>query len=60
MKLAALVAALLLPATVAGKSPWLRLRSAHFELYTDAGEKGGRDALVRLERIRRVFTASAG
>lgn len=34
---------------------WLHLLSPHFELYTDAGEKAGRDALQRLELIREVF-----
>jgi len=34
---------------------WLQLASPHFELYTDAGEKAGRDALGRLELIREVF-----
>lgn len=34
---------------------WLQLASPHFELYTDAGEKSGRETLQRLELIREVF-----
>jgi tetratricopeptide (TPR) repeat protein len=34
---------------------WLHLTSPHFELFTDAGERAGRDALRRLELIREVF-----
>lgn len=54
----ALAAALL--AAVPAAAAWLRLASANFELLTDAGEKQGREALVRLERIRSVFGGAAG
>jgi tetratricopeptide (TPR) repeat protein len=34
---------------------WLRMKSPHFELYTNAGERAGRQTLRRLEEIRHVF-----
>jgi len=36
---------------------WLRIRTPHLEVLTDAGEKTGRSALNRLEDIRRVLDA---
>ncbi len=39
----------------AAKEGWLELRSAHFDIITDAGEKRGREVAVRLEQMRRVF-----
>lgn len=59
MILARAFAAALL-AAVPAAAAWLRLASANFELLTDAGEKQGREALVRLERIRSVFGGAAG
>ena len=38
---------------------WLRLRSANFELYTDAGERRGREVVLELEQFRSVFGAQA-
>ncbi len=37
------------------KSKWLRISSDHFSLLTDADEKHGREAVVRLEQMRSVF-----
>jgi tetratricopeptide (TPR) repeat protein len=39
---------------------WLRLRSPHFELLTDASEKSGRALLAALEQIREVFREPGG
>src|SRR5215472_8299137 len=36
---------------------WLRIRTPHLEVLTDAGEKTGRTALNRLDDIRRVLEA---
>jgi tetratricopeptide (TPR) repeat protein len=44
----------LLAATQA-QADWLRLRGTNTELLTDAGEKEGRRALLRLEQIRAVL-----
>ena len=34
---------------------WIRVSSAHFAVLTDAGEKKGREASLRLEQMREVF-----
>jgi tetratricopeptide (TPR) repeat protein len=47
-----------LSAALPAHAGWLRLRGAHTELLTDAGEKDGRRALSRLEQIRAVLPAS--
>jgi len=49
---------LLTPTLVEGA--WLRMLSSNFELYTNAGERTGRQALQRLEEIRHVFQEAAG
>ena len=36
-------------------SPWLEIRSAHFIVVTDAGEKKGREVALRFEQMRSVF-----
>jgi tetratricopeptide (TPR) repeat protein len=37
------------------KEGWLEIRSAHFDIITDVGEKKGKEVAVRLEQMRRVF-----
>jgi len=37
------------------KEGWLELHSQHFTVYTDAGEKRGREVAVRFEQMRSVF-----
>ena len=36
-------------------SPWLEIRSGHFIVVTDAGEKKGREIALRFEQMRSVF-----
>ena len=36
-------------------TPWLELRSPHFTVITDAGEKRGREIALRFEQMRAVF-----
>jgi tetratricopeptide (TPR) repeat protein len=44
------------PAHAAEKEPqWIRLNSGHFSVLTDAGEKKGREVIVRFEQMRAVF-----
>ena len=43
------------PPAVAGESQWLEVRSPHFSVITDAGEKRGREAAMRFEQMRTVF-----
>lgn len=42
------------------KSPWVEIRSPHFTIYTDAGEKRGRDIALRFEQMRTMFGALTG
>jgi tetratricopeptide (TPR) repeat protein len=44
------------PCTLHAAEPqWQEFRSAHFTVITDAGEKKGREVVVRFEQIRAVF-----
>ncbi len=56
------LAALLALAFAAPGAPagWLRLRSPHFLLFTDAGDKAGRALLESLEQVREVFREPGG
>ena len=45
---------------LAAAPPWFRIASPNFELFTAAGEKGGRQLLDRLETVRYVFRESIG
>jgi tetratricopeptide (TPR) repeat protein len=38
------------------KPKWIRISSAHFSILTDAGEKKGREASLRLEQMRNIFS----
>jgi len=40
-----------------GEPQWVEIRSPHFSVVTDAGEKPGRDVAVRFEQMRAVFGA---
>jgi hypothetical protein len=52
---------LLLSATArlafAGDPEWLEVRSPHFSVITDAGERHGREVALHFERMRAVFAA---
>jgi Flp pilus assembly protein TadD len=51
-----LILSLTLPAL--GSEPaWVEVRSPHFSVVTDAGEKRGRDAALHFEQMRAVFGA---
>lgn len=44
------------PASVSAAEPqWLEVRSEHFAVITDAGEKKGREIALRFEQLRAVF-----
>ena len=45
----------LLPWPTAASDGWVRVRSPHFEVLSDAGEAPGREATRRLERLRGVL-----
>ncbi len=40
--------------------PWLRITSANFELFTTAGERGGRNLIQHFERVRSFFQQAFG
>jgi len=42
-------------APAATEPPWLEIHSAHFTVITDAGEKKGREVVLRFEQMRSVF-----
>src|SRR5258706_3864121 len=46
----------ILPAS--GTETWLRLTSPHFEMFTTAGEKKGREAILYFEAVRGFFHSS--
>jgi tetratricopeptide (TPR) repeat protein len=46
----------LLPA-FAGESQWVEVKSPHFSVVTDGGEKRGREVAIRFEQMRAVFGA---
>ncbi len=46
-------AALLAPSRVAGQ--WVEVRSPHFSVVTDAGERRGREVALRFEQMRSIF-----
>src|SRR5579862_3278151 len=56
-----LTAFLLIAATfpALGADPWIRLNTPHFELYTTAGEKPGRQAILYFEQVRSFFNQVA-
>jgi tetratricopeptide (TPR) repeat protein len=62
MRLSALVLLAALPAFGAdrsGSDQWVRLTTPHFELYTTAGEKSGRQTILYFEQVRSFFTQVA-
>lgn len=41
--------------TFASEPPWVEVRSPHFSVVTDAGDKRGREVAMRFEQMRSVF-----
>ncbi len=60
LRLVLTAGALLWEAAPAVQAEWLRVSSPNFELFTDAGEKAGREVVGRLEQIRQVFRDIGG
>jgi len=40
---------------MAGEATWVEVRSPHFSVITDAGERRGREVATRFEQMRAVF-----
>jgi tetratricopeptide (TPR) repeat protein len=49
----------LIPALFAASEQWIKLETPHFELYTTAGEKKGREAILYFEQVRSFFLQSS-
>ena len=45
----------LLPGPLAAADSWIKLATPNFELYTSAGEKKGREAILYFEQVRSFF-----
>src|SRR5260221_14419335 len=43
----------------AAAEQWIKLTTPHFQLYTSAGEKKGREAILYFERVRNFFLLSS-
>jgi Flp pilus assembly protein TadD len=52
---AVLAGILLAPAAAPAAEQWIKLKSSHFELYTTASEKKGREAILYFEQVRDFF-----
>ena len=57
---AAVFATVLLPHVASAAEQWLKLQSSHFELYSTAGEKKGREAVLYFEQVRDFFQRTRG
>src|SRR6478735_4618134 len=51
----ALTLSLSVPGHAATEPPWIEVRSIHYTVVTDAGEKKGREVALRFEQMRAVF-----
>src|SRR3982074_2206580 len=52
---AAVPASVLTDSVATAAEQWIKLKSSHFELYTTAGEKKGREAILYFEQVRDFF-----
>lgn len=57
---AAVLASVLTASLATAAEQWLKLTSSHFELYTTAGEKKGREAILFFEQVRDFFGRARG
>ena len=56
LRAAIVVAVVFWPRVGACAEHWLKLSSSHFDLYTTAGERKGREALLYFEQVRDFFS----
>lgn len=52
---AAILGTALIPELLSAPEQWIKLETPHFELYTTAGEKKGREAILYFEQVRSFF-----
>lgn len=61
MRHSLLVLILLLPSTLLPADPrWIKATSSNFELYTTAGDKKAREAILHFEQVRSFFLKTSG
>lgn len=61
IRLAAAFCALAAGVPAAGAAdPWLRIKSANFELFTTAGERAGRNLILHFEQVHSFFAQAMG
>jgi tetratricopeptide (TPR) repeat protein len=53
--ISAILGAVLFPGLLDAAEQWTKLETPHFELYTTAGEKKGREAILYFEQVRSFF-----
>ena len=56
LKLAVLLLALGSTQPIFAAEQWLKIKSSNFELFTTAGEKKGREAILYFEQVRGLFS----
>lgn len=54
------LALLLVPLAAAASDRWIEIRSGPFQIVTNAGDRGGREALNQLEQVRYLLGAALG
>src|SRR3977135_2434799 len=52
---ALILIAVVRPAFARDDPKWLEVHTAHFDVFTDAGEKRGREVALRMEQMRTLF-----
>jgi len=55
LAVSAILGAILFPGLLPAAEQWIKLETPHFELYTTAGEKKGREAILYFEQVRSFF-----
>src|ERR1700729_82250 len=53
--ISAILTTFLIPKLFGAPAQWVKLETPHFELYTTAGEKKGREAILYFEEVRSFF-----
>jgi tetratricopeptide (TPR) repeat protein len=53
--ISAIIGIALIPELLGAPEQWIKLETPHFELYTTAGEKKGREAILYFEQVRSFF-----
>ena len=53
--ISAILGTALIPNLWSAPEHWIKLETPHFELYTTAGEKKGREAILYFEQVRSFF-----